>query len=590
MAQVMTPLELRQVQVRGEIGRRIDLAVSANLLQLEVDRDFLAPFRAKSLESGYVGLGKLIDATVRFAAYTGDPEVLRLKEQLVAGALEAQDPDGYLGILVPESRIWGVFDTHETSHIVYGLANDYRLFGEQASLEAARKLADYILDRWEAEPDRWPGWGEGGRPRMYGVTLGLDPALLTLYEQTGDSRYLDFCTTFKQCALPRWDSSPKIGGPQTCMDDERHCYIFMALCTAQMQLHALRPDPALLAQAHRALDFLTREDGLLVSGSCSKDEGWHSDQDGSGQVSESCATAYLIRMLDRLLRAEGHPGYGDMMERAIYNALFAAQAPEGRSLRYFTALEGERTYFDRDTFCCPNNWRRILAELPGMVYYRPGGGVMVNLYTDSTATLDLGEGQSLIVRQETDYPSSGEVEIHLDPSSPAAFPLYLRIPRWAQQASVTVNGQAVEGVVEPGKLLVLERTWEPGDTVRLRLPLEFRWVRGRKSQAGRAALLRGPVLFCLNPERNEGLAGVDRREITVDPASVEGPIPDDTVRPGGQACRVRAWSPEGAELTLLLTEFTDPGGQATHLRITPDAAHSLVNDELVGWRGVQAIP
>lgn len=582
MAQVMTPLDLRQVQVRGEIGRRIDLAVSANLLQLEVDRDFLAPFRAKSLESGYIGLGKLIDATVRFAAYTGDPEVLRLKEQLVAGALEAQDPDGYLGILVPESRIWGVFDTHETSHLVYGLANDYRFFGEQASLGAARRLADYILDRWEAEPDRWPGWGEGGRPRMYGVTLGLDPALLTLYEQTGDSRYLDFCTTFKQCALPRWDSSPKIGGPDACMDDERHCYIFMALCTAQMQLHALRPDPALLAQAHKALDFLTREEGLLVSGSCSKDEGWHSDQDGSGQVSESCATAYLIRMLDRLLRAEGHPGYGDMMERAIYNALFAAQAPEGRSLRYFTALEGERTYFDRDTFCCPNNWRRIMAELPGMVYYRRGNGATVNLYVDSSAEFDLAEGLSLRLRQETDYPSSGEVEIHLDPSAPDRFPLYLRIPRWCDQASVTVNGQAVEGVVEPGKLLALERTWEPGDTVRLRLPLEFRWVRGRQSQAGRAALLRGPVLFCLNPARNEGLEGVDLREITVDPASVEGPSPDDTVRPGGQACRVRGWSPEGAELTLLLTEFVNPGGEATHLRITPDAAHSLVNDELVG--------
>jgi hypothetical protein len=72
------------------------------------------------------------------------------------------------------------------------------------------------------------------------------------------------------------------------------------------------------------------------------------------------------------------------------------------------------------------------------------------------------------------------------------------------------------------------------------MPMKYRWVKGRKLQAGRAALLRGPVLFCLNPARNEKLVGVDPKEITIDPASVEGPIDDTTIRPGGQACRVRA--------------------------------------------------
>ena len=126
-------------------------------------------------------------------------------------------------------------------------------------------------------------------------------------------------------------------------------------------------------------------------------------------MSESCATAYLTRMLDRLLRAEGDSRYGDMMERAVYNALFAAQSPDGRQLRYFSPLEGKRVYFDRDTFCCPNNFRRIMAELPMMIYYRMGKGLAVNLYTASTAKMDLGDGLSLAVRQETDYPRGGDV-------------------------------------------------------------------------------------------------------------------------------------------------------------------------------------
>lgn len=583
-ADAMTPLDLRQVKVGGEIGRRVDVTVSDNLLSIDVEKAFLQPFRERNQPSGYIGLGKLIDATVRFAAYTGDPRVLELKNQLVTEAIKTQQPDGYIGILIEPARIWGVYDIHETSHLVLGLVNDYRYFGEKASLEAARKLADFIVNRWSAEPDRIPG-PSGNRDKMYGVTTGLDAALLTLYEQTEDPRYLDFCVRFKQYQLPRWDVPIKIGYDH--MDDERHCYIYMALCVAQMQLNRIQPDPGLFAQAHRAIDFLTRQDGLLVSGTCSLNEGWHSDQCGAGNVSESCATAYLIRMLDRLLRADGDSRYGDMMERAVYNALFAAQSPDGRTLRYFSPLEGKRSYFNQDTFCCPNNFRRIMAELPMMVYYRIGPGLAVNLYSPSTAQIDLGDGLSLAVRQETDYPRSGDVLLCLDPSRPAAFPLHLRIPQWCAKANVTVNDQPLDKAVEPGRFLAIDRQWKPGDRLRLQMPMEFRLVKGRKSQAGRAAVLRGPMLFCLDPARNETLAGVDLSQITIDPASLAGPIDDNSLRPGGQACRVCAWSPgkwnptEKTDLNLLLTEFADPGGEATQWKVPDPNANTLIEDELI---------
>jgi uncharacterized protein len=585
--QVMTPLDIRQVKVGGEIGRRIGMTVNGNLLHIDVQRSFLQPFREKNQESGYIGLGKLIDATVRFAAYTNDPRVLTLKKQLITEAIKTQESDGYIGILVPSRRMWGEYDLHETSHLVLGMANDYGYFGEEASLDAARKLADFIVTRWAAEPDRVPG-ASGKRDKMYGVTTGLDGALLTLYEQTRDPRYLDFLVNFKQYQLPKWNVSPKTGSDH--MDDERHCYIYMALCVAQMQLNRIQPAPGLFAQAHRAIDFLTRQDGLLVSGSCSFHEGWHSDQCGAGNVSESCATAYLIRMLDRLLRAEGDSLYGDMMERAVYNALFAAQAPDGRMLRYFSPLEGKRVHYDKDTYCCPNNFRRIMAELPMMIYYRAAKGLMVNLYTASTAKTDLGDGLSLAVRQETDYPRSGDVVMHLDPSQPAAFPLHLRIPRWCAKAGVTVNGQPVGQAIEPGKWTVINRQWKSGDRVRLQMPMGFRWIKGRKLQTGRAAALRGPMLFCLNPTRNTKLAGMDLKEVTIAPASLEGPIVDDTIRPCGQACRVHGWSPgkwnstAPADLTLLLTEFADPGGEATHLRIPASSADMIVEDELIRHR------
>ena len=122
------------------------------------------------------------------------------------------------------------------------------------------------------------------------------------------------------------------------------------------------------------------------------------------------------------------------MERSIFNALFAAQSPDGRRIRYYTPFECSRAYFPGDTYCCPNNYRRIISELPTMIYYRAPHELTVNLYTASTAKVDLGGGLSVTVQQETDYPSSGRVLLKVDPSQPAEFSLRLRIPRWCQRS------------------------------------------------------------------------------------------------------------------------------------------------------------
>jgi len=65
----MAPLAPTEVKVGGETGRRINVTVNNNLLVIHVDKDFLAPFQNKDKKDGYIGLGKPIDSSVRFAAY-----------------------------------------------------------------------------------------------------------------------------------------------------------------------------------------------------------------------------------------------------------------------------------------------------------------------------------------------------------------------------------------------------------------------------------------------------------------------------------------------------------------------------------------
>jgi len=566
-ADVLTPLQPSDVKVGGEIGRRIDITVNNNLLVLNADKDFLAPFQKKGQGGGYIGLGKLIDATVRFAAYTHDEKVLALKKHLVQETISAQEADGYIGIMQPASRMWSLWDVHEMHYVAWGLLSDYRFFGEKPSLEAARKIADYIIARWPTMPKNWDA--KTGVATHVSVT-GLERTLIALAQATGERKYTDFC--LKDRALAEWDLPIVIGRRDLI---EGHIYAYMCRSLAQLELFRMVPDERLLNPTRRAMDFLTRGDGLAITGGAGQWEIWTDDQDGRGQLGETCATAYQIRVYESLLRLRGDAKMGDLLERTIWNALFAAQSPDGRRIRYYAPTEGPREYHPTDTYCCPCNFRRIVAELPTFVYYRSDGGVAVNLYGPSEAKLALAGGVTVALAQETDYPNSGRVVVRVDPSKAATFPLRLRIPAWCKAAKVSVNGQAAEQPAG-GSFLAIHREWKAGDQVTLEMPMDWRLVLGRKRQAGRAAVMRGPLVFCLNPAQNPKvlapLDGADLGRIQLNPKKIEGPLPDASVRPDGIACRLRGWKsgygtkPPG-DLDLKLTEFADPDGKATYFRL-----------------------
>lgn len=572
-------LDLRQVTVGGEIGARIDLTIEKNLLALDIEKDFLLPFRERNRESGFIGLGMLIDSAVKFAAHSQEDRVIALKERLVLDTLGLQEPDGYLGMLAPESRMWKLWDVHEMAYLIHGLLSDYRYFGARDSLEAARKTADYILSRWAAEPDRFPGEEEIAN---HMAVTGLDTALLDLYAQTQEDRYLRFC--MEVLDLPGWNS-PIVKGRWGKI--EGHAYAYMSRCLAQLQLHAVRPDPSLLSKTQAVLEFLTRGEGLVVTGTCGNHECWHDSQDGGHNLAETCTTAYLLRFLDEVFRMEGDSRYGDIMERAIYNALFAAQSPDGRRIRYYTPFEAPRVYFPSDSYCCPNNYRRILAELPSLIYYQTPKGIVVNLYSASEARVRLREGLEVKLIQESDYPRSGTVTLTVVPSLDAEFSLFFRIPRWTVAPEILLNGRPVVGEIQPGSMVSLRRVWSPGDRVELKLPMEWRFVKGRRAQSGRVAVLRGPRLFSLSPSRNEGLEEVDLRMMVIDPHILADGGPDDSFGEGGLACRLRAWKPDSwypmapTELDLRLTEYPDPDGQAVYFLVPNPEDPGFSPDELI---------
>ncbi len=577
---VLTPIDLRHVKLGGELGRRIDVTIQNNLLVLDAEGDFLEPFRQKALEGGYIGLGKLIDATVKFAAYSQDPRVLVLKKHLVEETMKTQEPDGYIGIIKPGQRLHGLWDVHETGYVIWGLLADYEYFDSQTSLHAAQRAADYIVEGWSQIPD---DWGQQTGVATNVAVTGLERAMLKLSRLTGDRKYLDF--VIRQRALPAWDKGIVIGRRPLI---EGHIYAYVSRCLAQLELYRMQPDGQLLQQTDRALQTLLQNDGCLVTGAAGQCEIWTKDQDGRGDLGETCATAYQLRLYDSMLRLTGESKYGDAMERTIYNTLFAAQSPDGRQLRYFSPVEGPRVYWEGDTYCCPCNYRRIIAELPMMAYYRHPQGVTVNLYGPGDVQTWVGSDVPVTLRQETTYPNAGTIQIRVEPEREVSFSLDLRIPSWTSGAVVEVNGQKIDRPLVPGTYCRITRSWKPGDQVRLDLPLSWRLVRGRQRQAGRVVVMRGPLVFSLNPVQLPELAKLDAADlgyITLDPSTLAEPIASDEVRPDGIACRLKAWKPgfslaaEG-DLDLVLTEFPDPNARVTYFRLRDDSL--AVDDELFG--------
>jgi hypothetical protein len=131
------------------------------------------------------------------------------------------------------------------------------------------------------------------------------------------------------------------------------------------------------------------------------------------------------------------------------------------------------------------------------------------------------------------------------------------------------------------------------DQIKLHMPMPFRLIKGRKSQAGRVAVMRGPTLFCLNPERQEDFDPDMMRLMWLDPASVTLSGQDTSIRPDGLTCQALFWPPTNynaagkATIKLTLTEYPDPGCQATYFLVPNPRDEALADDELEQkWSGV----
>jgi glycosyl hydrolase family 127 (putative beta-L-arabinofuranosidase)/beta-L-arabinofuranosidase (glycosyl hydrolase family 127) len=226
----------------------------------------------------------------------------------------------------------------------------------------------------------------------------------------------------------------------------------------------------------------------LPNGMFSCDE--HLAGPNPSQGSELCAVVEYMFSLEQSFGILGDPVLGDRLERLAFNALPGAFTDDMWAHQYnqepnqvecslhrepWTTDGPESNLFglEPNFGCCTANfhqgWPKFAASL---FMVSQDDGVVATAYAPCETRTIVRDAPVQVV-EETSYPFRGTVRMTVNPASPLAFPLLLRIPAWAAGTSIKVNAEG-QPAPAPGTFASIERTWNAGDRVDIEFPVQPR--------------------------------------------------------------------------------------------------------------------
>ena len=453
---------------------------------------------------------KWLEGCAYALAYLGDAEVERLADSVIAEIAAAQQADGYLNtyyMFEREDQRWtNLRDMHElycAGHLFHAAAAHHRATGKRSLLDVAVRFADCIDGVFgEGKKDGVPGHEQ------------IEMGLAELYRETGEKRYLDLAQFF----LDRRGHGT-IGGGEYHQDHQPvreldsvvgHAVRALYLNSGATDLYMETGEESLMTAMKRIWRNMTERRMYVTGGVGARraGEAFGGDYElpNEAAYSETCGAIANAIWNWRMLLSEGGAEYADALELAAYNGALSGISLDGRNYFYVNPLSSRGGHRRQRWFgcaCCPTNIVRLIGEMPGMVYSVSEGAVWTHLYAAGRASIPVN-GAEAELRQRTDYPWDGAVEMEVGLEKPSRFALHLRIPGWARSAEIAVNGESVEAPA-PGSYARLERVWRGGDRVQLRLPMPVELTASHpyvEANAGKTALKRGPIVYCVEDERS----------------------------------------------------------------------------------------
>jgi DUF1680 family protein len=217
----------------------------------------------------------------------------------------------------------------------------------------------------------------------------------------------------------------------------------------------------------------------------------------SDLTQETCNTYNMLKLTRHLFTWQAGPQYADYYERAFLNHILATPNPaEGSPLYYLGMQPGQwKVHFvpHEGFFCCCGTGLENFSKLSEGFYFHNSQSLWVNLFFASEVNW---KEKGAVIRQETRFPEEAGTRLVIQTKSPAQFSLNVRIPYWADNASVTINGKRLRPneALAPSSYAKIDRTWKDGDHVEVKLPMRLH-LQTIPDDPKLAAIMYGPLVL-----------------------------------------------------------------------------------------------
>lgn len=433
-----------------------------------------------------------------------DAKLRAIIDEIIKMIEQATAEDGYYNSYFnsPDPK-WGRFSDRD-KHELYSLGHMIEAavalshLGDDRLLEICCRniaLVDRVFRQEDSAGFLTPGHEE------------IELALMRLWEATGEQKYLDLADFFvrkrgtaeKDTAVYTRDHGEYCQAHLPVTEQttaEGHAVRAAYLYCAVADLAALGAED-MRRTAETLFDDIYEKKMYITGGVGSGYQGerftvpYHLPNREA--YTETCAALALAIFARRMYQMEPDGRYGDAAERALYNGMIAGLSLDGEAFFYSNPLEMDtgrqqipQGYNPKNVrqkvfgcSCCPPNITRIVPSIADFIYTYDEEHLYVHQYIASAGVIDGEE-----VRLETAYPADGKVRIVY-----AGKKLALRKPAWCR----TVRTDAA--YTEKKGYLYFET-----DSVEIEFLMEPVFYSASSmvhEDAGRVALMRGPIVYCI---------------------------------------------------------------------------------------------
>lgn len=323
---------------------------------------------------------------------------------------------------------------------------------------------------------------------------GINEAMADVSFLTGDKKFLDYAERLNHQALIR---------PLQCKKDSlcgQHANTQIPKILGVMRQYELTGKKEYKEIADFFWSTVVNHHTYVIGGNSESEHFGRPDNlynSLSAMTAENCNTYNMLKLTKHLYMLDASPDKPEYSERALFNQILGSQHPKTGMVRYFSPVVGGHStkgFSDPENsfWCCVGSGWENHARYGEQIYFKDfNENLYVNLYIPSTLKWDSRKTE---IKQTSDLLHSGNVHIVVNTAKKQRFSLFLRIPQWAKEYQISINGKQIAAKVADGYIKI-NREWTNMDSIDLHFKMSV-YSEPILGQPSMRAFLYGP--FVLN--------------------------------------------------------------------------------------------